>query len=268
MPTYLDKSLSEQDIRDRFITPALEQAGWDAEHRRAEYSFTAGAIVVNGTLKHRKKGKRADYILVTKENYPIAVVEAKDYNHTASDGIQQAMDYAEILDIPFAYSTNGAEFVERDVDKAEDELIEALKLQPDNLQAVIMMGNLQGLGRRDKEVAKQYYDKALKLDPGNIIALNNIGSYYMGKRQFDTAIKYFKTGIKADPTFANGYYGIALCQGSLKEYQKAFDTCIEGLKKGKPVPENPAVFGEMPRLLTLGALQVMKQAERMTSSAM
>lgn len=115
MPTFLDKSLSEQDIRDRFITPALEQAGWDAEHRRAEYSFTAGAIVVNGTLKHRKKGKRADYILITKENYPIAVVEAKDYNHTATDGIQQAMDYAEILDIPFAYSTNGAEFVERDM---------------------------------------------------------------------------------------------------------------------------------------------------------
>lgn len=115
MPTFLDKSLSEQDIRDRFIVPALEQAGWDAAHRRAEYSFTAGAIVVNGTLKHRKKGKRADYILVTKENYPIAVVEAKDYNHAATDGIQQAMDYAEILDIPFAYSTNGAEFVERDM---------------------------------------------------------------------------------------------------------------------------------------------------------
>lgn len=114
-PTYPDKSLSEQDIRDRFITPALEKAGWDAEHRRAEYSFTAGAIVVNGTLKHRKEGKRADYILLTKENYPIAVVEAKDYNHNASDGIQQAINYAEILDIPFAYSTNGAEFVEHDM---------------------------------------------------------------------------------------------------------------------------------------------------------
>lgn len=97
MPTFLDKSLSEQDIRDRFITPALENAGWDAEHRRAEYSFTAGAIVVNGSLKHRKKGKRADYILLTKENYPIAVVEAKDYNHTPHDGIQQALDYAETL---------------------------------------------------------------------------------------------------------------------------------------------------------------------------
>ena len=115
MPTFIDKSLSEQDIRDRYITPALENAGWDAEHRRAEYSFTAGAIVVNGSLKHRKKGKRADYILFTKENDPIAVVEAKDYNHTASDGIQQAIDYAKILDIPFAYSTNGAEFVEHDM---------------------------------------------------------------------------------------------------------------------------------------------------------
>ena len=124
MPTFLDKSLSEQDIRDRFITPALEQAGWDAEHRRAEYSFTAGAIVVNGTLKHRKEGKRADYILLTKENYPIAVVEAKDYNHTPSDGIQQAIDYAEILDIPFAYSSNGAAFVEHDMLTGKERTIE------------------------------------------------------------------------------------------------------------------------------------------------
>lgn len=115
MPTFLDKSLSEQDIRDRFITPVFENAGWDAEHRRAEYSFTAGAIVVNGSLKHRKKGKRADYILLTKENYPIAVVKAKDYNHTPHDGIQQALDYAGILDIPFAYSSNGAAFVEHDL---------------------------------------------------------------------------------------------------------------------------------------------------------
>lgn len=124
MPTFLDKSLSEQDIRDRFITPALEQAGWDAEHRRAEYSFTAGAIIVNGTLKHRKQGKRADYILLTKENYPIAVVEAKDYNHTPSDGIQQAIDYAEILDIPFAYSSNGEAFVEHDMLTGKERTIE------------------------------------------------------------------------------------------------------------------------------------------------
>ena len=124
MPTFLDKSLSEQDIRDRVITPALEQAGWDAEHRRAEYSFTAGAIIVNGTLKHRKQGKRADYILLTKENYPIAVVEAKDYNHTPSDGIQQAIDYAEILDIPFAYSSNGEAFVEHDMLTGKERTIE------------------------------------------------------------------------------------------------------------------------------------------------
>lgn len=140
-------------------------------------------------------------------------------------------------------------FTNHDVDKAEDELIEALNLQPDNLQAVLMMGNLQGLGRGDKEVAKQYYDKALKIDSGNIVALNNIGGYYMGKQDFDTGIKYFNTAIKAEPTFANGYYGIAICQASLKDYQQAFDTCIEGLKKGKRLPENPKVLSEMQRLL-------------------
>jgi type I restriction enzyme R subunit len=79
-----------------------------------EYYFTKGRIFVRGNIKARKKGKKADYILYTAENYPIAVIEAKDNNHTAAHGIQQAIDYAEILDIPFAYSSNGDGFVEHD----------------------------------------------------------------------------------------------------------------------------------------------------------
>lgn len=115
MPNFLDKQLSEEDIKNRYITPKIEQSGWDKEHMRMEYYFTAGRIMVQGKLKHRKQGKKADYLLYTKENYPIAVVEAKDYNHTSSDGLQQAMEYADILDLQFAYSTNGEEFVEHDM---------------------------------------------------------------------------------------------------------------------------------------------------------
>lgn len=80
-----------------------------------EYSFTAGRIVVRGSMKKRNKGKKADYLLHTSENYPIAVVEAKSSSHAPADGIQQAIDYATILDIKFAYSTNGREFVEHDL---------------------------------------------------------------------------------------------------------------------------------------------------------
>ncbi len=115
MVNYLDKELSEEDIKNRYITKALEDSGWDREHMRMEYYFTAGRIMVQGKLKHRRQGKKADYLLYTKENYPIAIVEAKDYNHTSSDGLQQAMEYADILDLQFAYSTNGAEFVEHDM---------------------------------------------------------------------------------------------------------------------------------------------------------
>ena len=113
--TNADNHLSEEDIKSRFIQPALEDKGWDKFHMRLEYAYTAGQIVVQGSLKHRKKAKRVDYLLYTDDNYPIAVVEAKDHTHAPDDGIQQAIDYANDLDVPFAYSTNGELFVEHDM---------------------------------------------------------------------------------------------------------------------------------------------------------
>ena len=118
--TFADVHLSEEDIKSRFIQPALEDKGWDKYHMRLEYSYTAGQIVVQGSLKHRKRGKRVDYLLYTEDNYPIAVVEAKDRNHAPADGIQQAMDYAHDLDLPFAYSCNGEQFVEHDMNTGEE----------------------------------------------------------------------------------------------------------------------------------------------------
>lgn len=113
----LDKKLSEEDIKLRYITPALEARGWKKEQMRLEYAYTAGTIIVKGKLKHRRGAKRCDYVLYSDEDlhYPIALVEAKDYNHTHFDGIQQAIDYAKDLDIPFAYSSNGAMFREHDM---------------------------------------------------------------------------------------------------------------------------------------------------------
>ena len=118
--TYADIHLSEEDIKSRYIQPALEDKGWDKFHMRLEFAYTAGQIVVQGSLKHRKKGKRVDYLLYTEDNYPIAVVEAKDRNHTPSDGIQQAIDYAYDLDLPYAYSTNGEMFVEHDMNTGKE----------------------------------------------------------------------------------------------------------------------------------------------------
>ena len=109
------KSLSERDVCTKFITPALVKAGWDKMLQvREEVSFTKGRIIVRGKLVSRGKGKRADYILYYKPNIPIAIIEAKDNNHCVSDGMQQALEYAGTLGIPFVFSSNGDGFVFHD----------------------------------------------------------------------------------------------------------------------------------------------------------
>jgi type I restriction enzyme R subunit len=109
------KSLSERDICTKFITPSLVAAGWDVDSQvREEVSFTDGRIYVRGKIHTRGKQKRADYILYYKPNIPIAVIEAKDNNHTVKAGIQQALGYAQTLDIPFAFSSNGDGFLFHD----------------------------------------------------------------------------------------------------------------------------------------------------------
>ncbi len=109
------KSLSERDICTKFITPALRKAGWDEMTQiREEVSFTKGRILVRGRLVTRGKAKRADYVLHFKPNVPLALIEAKDNHHSIGDGMQQALDYAATLDVPFVFSSNGDGFVFHD----------------------------------------------------------------------------------------------------------------------------------------------------------
>ncbi|MBW8683540.1 EcoAI/FtnUII family type I restriction enzme subunit R [Chitinophaga rhizophila] len=109
------KTLSERDICTKFITPALENAGWDTHLQvLEEVSFTDGRIYVRGKITARGARKRADYILYYKPNIPIAIIEAKDNNHSVRAGIQQALDYAKILDIPCVFSSNGDGFLFHD----------------------------------------------------------------------------------------------------------------------------------------------------------
>ena len=109
------KSLSERDICTKFITPALVKAGWNVHDQiREEVTFTAGRIIVRGRLHARGKKRRADYVLSYKKNLPIAVIEAKDNNHSLGDGMQQALAYGEALDAPFRISSNGDGFLLHD----------------------------------------------------------------------------------------------------------------------------------------------------------
>jgi type I restriction enzyme R subunit len=106
------KELSERDICTKFITPALEKAGWDvATQIREEFPLTKGRIIVRGKLHIRATLKRADYVLFYKPNIPIAVIEAKDNTHSVGDGMQQGLSYAELLQVPFVFSSNGDGFL-------------------------------------------------------------------------------------------------------------------------------------------------------------
>ena len=106
------KQLSERDICTKYITPALVKAGWDIDTQLfEEFPLTKGRIIVKGKLHARKQPKRADYVLFYKPNIPIAVIEAKDNSHTIASGMQQALGYAEMLDVPFVFSSNGDGFL-------------------------------------------------------------------------------------------------------------------------------------------------------------
>lgn len=114
MSTVLPKKqMSEEDIKLQYITPAITLK-WDIKKITMETQVTDGRINLKGNFVFREKPKRADYLLYLNANNPIAVIEAKDNNHSISHGLQQAMTYAQMLDLPFAFSSNGDGFAEHD----------------------------------------------------------------------------------------------------------------------------------------------------------
>jgi len=132
------KSLSERDICSKYITPALQAAGWDLHAQiREEVTFTHGRVIVKGQMAARGKAKRADYILFYKPNIPVAVIEAKDNNHSIGAGMQQALEYADMLDLPFVFSSNGDGFLFHDRSSNGDQTETELTLpgfpSPDDL---------------------------------------------------------------------------------------------------------------------------------------
>ncbi|AFU69554.1 type I restriction-modification system, restriction subunit R HsdR [Psychroflexus torquis ATCC 700755] len=128
-PSKNKGNLSERDICTKFINPAIEKAGWNMRTQvREEVSFTDGRIIVQGKLYTRGKSKRADYILYYKSNIPIAIIEAKDNKKAVGHGMQQALEYSEILQIPFVFTSNGDSFVFHDKTRTDGILEEELTL--------------------------------------------------------------------------------------------------------------------------------------------
>lgn len=175
------KDLTETDIRTKFITPALDRdkgGRWDVMTQiREETYFTDGRVTVRGKSVARGERKRADYILLYKPNLPIAVIEAKDNRHSVGAGMQQALDYAEILDVPFAYSSNGDAFLEHDRTRKVGTIEREIPLHqfpsPDELWARYRASK----GYTDAQqtvVTQDYYDDGSRKSPRyyQLVAIN------------------------------------------------------------------------------------------------
>ena len=148
--------MTEADVRAKLIDPAVEQAGWSEDRVQREITFTAGRIHVHGKTVSRGKKKRVDYILYYKNDLPLALIEAKDDSHSAGDGLQQGISYAQDLDIPFVYSSNGKGFIEHDsFTGAEKELDVSSLPSPEELFARFIQA--KGITEETKEVVLSDY---------------------------------------------------------------------------------------------------------------
>ncbi len=174
------KTLTEADIRTKFILPALvgpAGGGWNVMTQvREEVFFTNGRVIVRGKVVGRGERKKADYILYYKPGIPIAVIEAKDNTHSVGAGMQQALDYAEILDVPFAYSSNGDAFLEHDRTGAGDTVEREFPLhQFHHRGALERYRTAKGLTVEQEAVtAQDYYDDGSGKTPRyyQLVAIN------------------------------------------------------------------------------------------------
>ncbi len=161
MAEFSKKDFSEQDICSKFILPALIDAGWDLQKQiREQYSFTAGRIFVRGKTVSRGEKKRADFILYYRGHLPVAIIEAKDNSHSVGAGMQQALDYAKALDIPFVYSSNGDGFLEHDRLADKGDIERELKLSefpsPDALYSRYVR-NKNLVPEQERVISQDYY---------------------------------------------------------------------------------------------------------------
>ena len=162
------KQMTEEDIKLHYITPAI-QAKWGLDRITMETKITDGRINLRGNITVREKPKKADYVLYLHKNKPLAIVEAKDNNHTVSYGLQQAMTYALMQDIPFAYSSNGGGFAEHDFLTGKERTMSLDEFPtPEELTARWEKGANGGEGISDNEkkiIEQPYYSSQNTYDP-------------------------------------------------------------------------------------------------------
>lgn len=150
--------MTEEDIKLRFITPAIESAGWDRQKQiKMEYNFTDGRVIVRGNVTARGKRKRTDYLLYYKPNLPLAIVEAKDNRHSLGAGMQQGIEYAECLDVPFVYISNGDGFLEHDMKNGTEREIKLEEFPSPETLWMRYKGDTEMTSEQEALITEPYY---------------------------------------------------------------------------------------------------------------
>ena len=143
-----------------------------------------------------------------------------------------------------------------EVDKGMDEVLEALIIDPKNMWALIMMGNILANGKNNIDAADKYYKKVLEYYPDNAIALNNVAGTLIRKKEYDSAIRYMKQALEIDDSYTNSYYGIALAYYQKDDLNNAFEYASQGALKGVNRSEDPGVRQELLKLLLTVAREI------------
>ena len=149
------------------------------------------------------------------------------------------------------------------IDKAIDIDIEALRCNPKNIWALILMGNLYSKYKDNYEIGRTYYDSVLKYSPDNFIAINNVAALMMENEDYESAIPLFEKSLEGDKKYANAYYGLAVCYYNQRENQKAFDTALKGCLLADIRSENPQVMDELHKIMLASAHAVVKSTNYM-----
>lgn len=150
-----------------------------------------------------------------------------------------------------------------DLEKAQDELIEALRCEPRNIWALILMGNLLSKGKNDAQSAESYYRRVLEYYPDNAIAINNVAGVYMEREDYEAAIPLFEQALSKDKKYVNSYYGLGLCHYKLGNYERGFEVCHEGVLQSVERPENPGLRQELLKLFLTIAGELAKKTNYM-----
>lgn len=237
-----------QELRDKLL------AYYTVDGYSAEVSIKGDLVIVKVDQKDLEQSQQEFYEITT-------LCEKRQFNEAHSRLVQFLKKHSRHSE---GYRILAQMEMEAgNIDKAIDINIEALRCNPKNAWALLLMGNLYSKYKDDYKVGRTYYDSVLKYSPDNFIAINNIAAIMMEKEDYEHAIPMFEQALKGDKKYANAYYGLAVCYYNQSENRKAFDTALQGCLLSNLRSENPQVMDELHKILIASAHAVVESTNYM-----